>query len=394
MKLITTNKELVINLLRMEQTYKSIAFAVAWASARTEVFRQLIKNRTHIKKAVIGTHFYQTHPDVLDAFIGSKNVRFIMQPKGIFHPKIYLFWNPTHWEALIGSANLTSAALTNNSEVMALLSNSDQISIPLKTQTIGLIDSYWSEATQVNKSDALAYREVWQRQQPALRRLSGQYGKSKTRKSPVSSSVMSMSWKQFLTAVKQDEHHGFHERCELLQMIRSEFDQHNNFASMKKELRKTIAGLPNDRDERWAWFGSMKGAGSYFKAVNENNKSISKALDKIPLHGTVSRSQYESYVSEFIKGFPNGRHGIATVSRLLTMKRPDQFVCLDSKNQRELCKDFGIKQTGMNYERYWEEIVERIMDSPWWNYPMPNSKKEKIVWDGRAAMLDTIFYRP
>jgi hypothetical protein len=138
----------------------------------------------------------------------------------------------------------------------------------------------------------------------------------------------------------------------------------------------------------------MKGAGYYRQAVNDNNPHLSRALDKVPLQGLVSRSQYEEYLEEFIKAFPKGRHGIATASRLLALKRPDQFVCFDSKNQRELCNNFGIKQTGMDYERYLDEIVDRIIDSPWWNAPRPNNKRDGDLWDGRAAMLDSIFYRP
>ena len=48
----------------------------------------------------------------------------------------------------------------------------------------------------------------------------------------------------------------------------------------------------------------------------------------------------------------------------------------------------------MDYNRYWEEIIERITDSVWWNEPRPTEALAGAVWDGRAAMLDAIFYRP
>jgi len=367
---------------------------VAWASANTPVFQQLLKNPSRISKAVIGTHFYQTHPDVLDAFTDSEHVRFILQPNGVFHPKIYVFWNSTQWEALIGSANLTSGALTNNSEAVALLSNSDQIGPSLKEQIVTLIDSYWARATPMDRTTALRYREIWQSQQPVLRRLSDRYGKSEPRKPPTGSLVRSMSWDQFLAKVKEDPHHGFKERCELLQLLRLEFIKTGDFASMSLGVRKTIAGLPNDFDHRWGWFGSMSGAGYFHQAINDNNQHLSLALSKVPPHEPLLRTQYDDYVAEFKKAFPNGRHGVGTASRLLALKRPDQFVCFDSKNQKELCKDFGIKQTGMDYQRYWEEIIERIMDSPWWKSPRPNDQEASVVWEGRAAMLDAIFYRP
>ncbi|EQD41577.1 hypothetical protein B1B_14477 [mine drainage metagenome] len=46
----------------------------------------------------------------------------------------------------------------------------------------------------------------------------------------------------------------------------------------------------------------------------------------------------------------------------------------------------------MTYDRYWDEIIERIRDTPWWASEQPKNAKEAAVWDGRAAMLDAIFY--
>lgn len=394
MKLIITNSDLRTNLSRLTKKYENISFAVAWASAGTEIFEELSENRNRIHKAVIGTHFYQTHPDVLDTFLESNNVRFILQPRGVFHPKIYIFWNQKHWEVLIGSANLTAAALTSNAETMILISDSDQAASSLKKDVVTLIDSYWDKARSVSKDTALSYRALWSRQQSALRRLSGQYGQNFKSKAPADSAVMAMSWAQFLASVKKDAHHGFKERCELLELAREAFINTSHFQKMGLGLRKTIAGLPTDFHENWGWFGSMSGAGYYHQAVNDNNPHISAALDKIPLKGSVSREHYEAYLEEFVQAFPNGRHGIGIASRLLALKRPDYFVCFDSKNKKELCQDFGIKQTGMDYERYWEEIIERITDSVWWNEPRPGNKLAGMVWDGRAAMLDAIFYKP
>jgi len=394
MKLITTNTELRTNLSRLTKKYQNIAFAVAWASPGTKIFEELSANRKRIRKAVIGTHFYQTHPDVLDSFIDSENVRFIIQPRGVFHPKIYIFWSEKHWEVLMGSANLTAGALNNNSEVMALISDTDQASSSLQKEVISLIDGYWNDAHTVSKAESITYRALWAKQQPALRRLSGQYGETTKSKSPMESSVMGMTWTQFFDLVRKDPHHGFKNRCDLLTLVRTAFETDKNFQKMELGLRKTIAGLPTNFNEHWAWFGSMRGAGYYHQAVNNNHVNLSKALDEIPLKGPVSREHYEAYLGEFVKSLPNGRHGIAIASRLLALKRPDYFVCFDSKNKAELCKDFKIKQTGMDYKRYWEEIVERITDSAWWNEPRPMNALAGMVWDGRAAMLDAIFYKP
>ena len=89
MKLISTNTELSRQLKRLVEKYPRIAIATAWASAETEVFKSLVRHEERIVQAVIGTHFYQTHPDVLDRFVGSRKVKFMLQPDGVFHPKVY-----------------------------------------------------------------------------------------------------------------------------------------------------------------------------------------------------------------------------------------------------------------------------------------------------------------
>lgn len=393
MQLISSNHCLARTLSRLITNYSEIRLAVAWASSGNSVFTLLTKKATSFKKVIIGTHFYQTHPDVIDSFRRNSKVRFILQPSGVFHPKLYLFGNKDKWEALIGSANLTSAALNTNSETMLLISSSDDGAEKVYEDTINIIDSYWNSAQQLSKSDAAAYRKIWEQKKPKLRQIIGQYGANNTNKPPTSSAVMSMGWKQYFRSVKNDKYHGFEERCELLETVGRAFSKYPTLSHMPLPLRKTIAGLPNDLEEHWGWFGSMQGAGYYHQAVNNNNEHLSDALGHIPLHGTVRRTDYVSYINEFVKAFPKGRHGIGISSRLLALKRPDQFVCLDAKNQKGLCEDFGIVRSGLDYDRYWDDIIERIMDAPWWNSTEPRGNLEASVWRGRAAMLDAIFYR-
>jgi hypothetical protein len=275
---------------------------------------------------------------------------------------------------------------------MLLFGGTKDGSTLIMDEIVSLIDNYWKSGKPINMSEAEAYREVWNQKQPTIRRLSGQYGSKITKKPLTDSSVMSMAWNRFFNVVKADPLHGFEKRCELLATVANAFANYQTFELIPLPMRKTIAGLPNDQENHWGWFGSMSGAGYYHQAVNNNNKHLSQALDEIPLRGVVTRAEYKKYIVEFIKAFPNGRHGVGIASRLLALKRPDQFVCLDSKNQAKLCQDFGIVRSGMNYDRYWDEIIERILDAPWWNSKRPKNVKEAAVWDGRSAMLDAIFY--
>jgi hypothetical protein len=300
MELITKNASLERNLLRCSKRYDNIAVATAWASADTSVFKSLLARKHAIRQAVIGTHFYQTHPDVLDKFVGHKSVRFMLQPSGIFHPKVFVFWNAASWEGFVGSANLTKGALGSNSEAVVSASHADAGCSSLKDDLRALIDGYWHDAEPASRASAKAYREVWKLRQPVLQRLSGQYGKGTSKKSPVSSSTMSMSWQAFYNEARKDEEHDFQERCDLLEIARKAFEDGQSLNTMESGLRYMIAGLPTDYDRRWGWFGSMRGNGKYYAAVNRNDIHLSQALDLIPLEGVVTRGHYDAYLGEYI----------------------------------------------------------------------------------------------
>ena len=305
---------------------------------------------------------------------------------------MFLFWNKRGWEAFVGSANLTKAALTINSEAVLLVSRADVGDDGLKAEMLQAISGYWGEALPATESSAFRYREMWKLRQPTLERLSGRYGARQRGKSPMAFEVMSMSWKEFHQAIVKDSVHGTEDRCSFLARVQATFHSGHSFHDMDQDLRRMIAGLSSGLDRRWGWFGSMMGAGRFQTAVNGNDVHLSRALDEVPLDGPVLRAHYDGYIGEFVKAFPNGRDGIATATRLLAMRRPDQFVCFDKMNRKGLCADVGISPSGMNYGRYWAEVVEPVRDSPWWNSPQPRRGPELSAWIGRAAMLDAIFY--
>ena len=135
----------------------------------------------------------------------------------------------------------------------------------------------------------------------------------------------------------------------------------------------------------------MKGAGFFKQAINENNPQVSAALDEIPLLGEVTQDHFDRYLNIFRNAFE--KSGTATATRLLAMKRPDYFVCLDSKNRDKLCEEFQIAKS-VDLDGYWEKVVERLTDSNWWNSPEPQDELEKRIWKCRAAFLDVRFYDP
>ncbi|WP_084332415.1 phospholipase D family protein [Marinobacterium jannaschii] len=393
MRLVTGGKCLSSKIVRLIDKHDRFSFAVAWMGSNNRAFETVCKSRSKLNKAVVGTHFYQTSPDVLDEFSCADNFRFFLQPNGVFHPKVYLFESVDNWDILIGSANFTNGAFAENTELLVHISSMDTDD-NIKSEVENTILDYWKKANVVTQEEARSYRELSKIQKPFLQRLSGDYSSSGVGKAPIYTDVMKMSWETFLEKVKADPYHGFSERCDLLTEVNNCFKKHSSFSEMGLGVRKTIAGLPNEWNENWAWFGSMRGAGYFHQAINNNDPYISEALDSIPVEGRVDRSMYLEYIDVFRRAFPNGRDGIGIASRLLALKRPDQFICLDSKNKTVLLNDFNVKKSGLDYDRYWDDLIARITDSVWWNTPRPVDDVDKKVWDSRAAMLDAIFYQP
>ena len=404
MRFVSDGHRLGSLLVDLTNRHKKFAFASAWASSGTKFLKAINKNKEKIKHGVIGTHFYQTHPDVLDMFVGFQNVHFILQPSGVFHPKTYYFWTKSDWDLVIGSANMTNGAFGANQELSLHVSSGDINTDGLLGKEVReIIKNMWAQGSVMDEQTAAAYRKIHSIQKPRANKLSAIYHnqsgkKGKTGKSPLKSEIMTMTWDDYFARIQADDKHNVDSRCFMLESASREFRTHS-FKLMDIDWRKAIAGV-HHQDYRflghgWGWFGSMVGAEKFKNRININNIHLSNALDFINLDGAVSYQDYLNYVEEFRMAFPDGGDGVGLASRLLAFKRPDYFVCLNKKNRKTLCEEFEIRNIyASDYERYWTELIDRIVDSIWWNSPQPRTPLEKRVWQGRAAMPDAIFYDP
>lgn len=128
-----------------------------------------------------------------------------------------------------------------------------------------------------------------------------------------------------------------------------------------------------------------------------NAKALASAMAAIPAEGGVGYEDYERFVKRFMAAFDKKLRaggGIGTGTRLLAMKRPDQFVGLNDANKKGVCAHFGQAVNTTTLDNYWERIIEPMRLSAWWQAKEPSSKQEQRIWRCRAAMLDAIHYVP
>ena len=396
MRILTSPSEIEGAIKHLTGRCDHLRWAVAWASHNFPLFNLLKENESKIRQLTVGIHFYQTHPGFIGAFLDQDTVRFVMNPNGVFHPKLYLFeFEGGTWECVTGSPNFTHGAFSVNAEVAVQISHKDIGAAAAYSKITAALDGFAGLAKRITESDLEAYWAIWKRQQLRLSPLSGAYEppneKPKPKKSPLDVPLFVATWQDYFESVKEDTEHTTEGRLAVLEEARRLFTTKMQFNQMSGEERKGIAGFGRTATLDWLWFGSMQGAGFFKQAINQNSQQVSDALEVIPLSGEVSQADFDRYVAILRTAYTNV--GVATATRLLAFKRPDYFVCLDSKNRDKLCEAFAVPKN-VNLDNYWEKVVERTTDSNWWNSPEPTDDLERRIWKCRAAFLDVRFYEP
>jgi hypothetical protein len=400
MKLLGGPQSIAATFERLWSKHDKLSFAVAWASVGFPEYEAIKANSSKIKRGIVGTHFHQTHPEFIASFRKHKHLRFILEADELFHPKVFLFESGDgRWDCIIGSANFTAGGFMQNHEVCIAFGQDDVSAAETRKQCDELLNSYWQLGRTISESELDIYRETWARYKRYLNRASGRFGSGRVHKVVEEVELLQLSWDEFASKVRKDDAHSTDQSTRLLKEAAKLFNSHNSFAEMSDVERAGIAGYFETEGLPWKWFGSMQGAGRFKGKVNQNNLALARAIDEVPLAGRVSRDDYLKYIETFKRAFSEGDrmigHGLSTATRLLAMKRPDYFVCFDKANAKGLCEAFGISRFGHQaYESYWDEIIERILDSAWWDSSRPTDDIEASIWDGRAAFLDAIYYDP
>lgn len=97
---------------------------------------------------------FPTNPDALETLLRSDAVEARYFTSSSFHPKLFIFGDR---EALVGSANLTKAALTSNQEIMVKISSEDEVFQGLAS----LFSEYWEEAKVLSPEAIEKYRQAY-----------------------------------------------------------------------------------------------------------------------------------------------------------------------------------------------------------------------------------------
>lgn len=219
----------------------------------------------------------------------------------------------------------------------------------------------------------------------------------------VNSPLATMEWSKFVELARVDRYHDFKKRMKLMRAIQQIFSRTPFFRKVTAAEAKGIAGVLGNSEAKdeglddldWGWFGSMGGAGTFAELIGLEDGALAAALDAIPRRGDVTEAEFDDYVAAFTAAFSNSSRTarLAPATRLLAMKRPDVFVCVNGGNTLDLAEALSFAPTTIKLENYWERVIEPIRQAPWYTTPRPAGRNMEL-WDARVAMLDAIYYRP
>lgn len=226
MRLLTNSEESQDAFATCLEAYGKFYCCVAWAGSPNsfQIGKLLVKNANRIEKAIIGLHFYQTHPDFIETFIDHKGIRFIKETDGVFHDKIYLFVNSSKdWVAMIGSSNLTNGGFVKNTECNVLFSNEDDKGGKMYKSLIDHIEVIWREASSFSSADLNNYRNSFNQQKPRRDVLNKVIRSTKHIFN--GASLLLMTWDEY--CAKLQHHEGLAKRLNVLKEAHALFKSTN-----------------------------------------------------------------------------------------------------------------------------------------------------------------------
>ncbi|NRA60088.1 MAG: hypothetical protein HRU25_04095 [Psychrobium sp.] len=191
----------------------------------------------------------------------------------------------------------------------------------------------------------------------------------------------------------------FDERRRLLEYVAN--IKADGLKSLISEDRMAVAGKhtanhdPSIFNFDVEWFGSTKTAKVFHQLLDDNAQLFDTALAEIPLEGAVDKAHYDAFIALYVDVFKSIEEKalLGPATRLLAMRRPDQFVVVTSAKLDAYCQGLGLKRiSNTDFAGYWKELITSIRQTSWWNSELPEIEEEQFFWHNRAILIDMLLY--
>lgn len=390
MKFINNSNDLQDEFKKLCTRFYHYAWATAWAGDYLNanfVPREFLKNDIpRMEYFVVGLHFYQTSPKFIKHFMNDDRVRFINETQGVFHPKVYFFYNKNEdtieeWTAIIGSSNFTTGGFNKNIEANILISSEDTLNETGK-EILNFIKSLWEEAKLFSENDYNKYLTTYNN--TIKKRNSWSAQKPIRNNSHLINSFRHMSWEEYCKHIRHNAN-SYKSRIDILKEAGNIFKD-NTWYEISKTDKAHIGGYGKGiRNSGWANFGWN----TYLqiKSKNINHELLANAMDSIPLYPEpIPMTKAMNIAKRICKAVSidnSSTDKVATFSRYMAMKRPDLFICCNGQNTN-LRKNYHVPEK-LDFQSYFRLLLPRIYSDDWYQ----NADCSDELYPYRVAMLDT-----
>ncbi len=213
-------------------------------------------------------------------------------------------------------------------------------------------------------------------------------------------------WPIFSTFILQNATiQALDERLALLDYLQSIKEQ--PLAQMIEEDRLAFAGKHTNQHDIAVykfdveWFASTKGAKIFHQLLQSHPQEFDFALSHIPATGEVNFDDYKKFVAAYQAIFKQNTNGdkapLMAATRLLAMRRPDQFIALTNAKVEVICQGFNIvKLNNRDFDSYWHDLIGTLRTMSWWHQAEPVSDNEcdneLKLWQARAVLVDLFLF--
>ena len=209
-------------------------------------------------------------------------------------------------------------------------------------------------------------------------------------------------WPIFTSFIQENASlHALPERLKLLDYV--ENIRQKSLAEMIEEDRLTFAGKHTAQHDISVymfdveWFAGTRGAKTFHQLLKSTPEAFDQALAFIPLKGEVNVKHYQDFVSAYKAIFSQHtdveKAPLTAATRLLAMRRPDQFVALTSSKLDILSQGLGlVKLNNQSFDDYWHEMINSVRGTQWWRSEMPEDEVEQQLWKNRAILIDIFLF--
>jgi hypothetical protein len=174
----------------------------------------------------------------------------------------------------------------------------------------------------------------------------------------------------------------------------------NEFEQSQPFQRAMLAGFSDQQTKKQYSFathllGSMESFASFKKVIKNDAAGIKRLLKIIPANGKIDGWHFMQFVDAYKALF--AEHGfkqthLFPATRLLTMRRPDQFFAISPETVDAVCHSLGIKLLKkQDFQRYWDEVIGTIQKTNWFKSEAYQIN-ETGVFRARVALLERFFH--